>query len=82
MRGAVADRVARRRASFRVVALEGEDAQELYAVVAPTGVPLYTFADIREATEEAAALNVAHASDRGSPEADLAERKIGARPPE
>jgi hypothetical protein len=80
----VADRVARRRPrdSFRVVALEAEDNQELYAVVAPTGVALYTFTDIREATEEAAALNVAHASGRGSSEADRGERKIGARPPE
>jgi hypothetical protein len=64
----VADRFAGQRAfgSFRVVALEADDTQELFAVVDPTGVPLYTFTDIHEATEEAAALNVAHASDRGS----------------
>jgi hypothetical protein len=34
-----------------------DNAEELYAVVNPTGVVLYTFSDIREAVAEAAELN-------------------------
>ena len=54
----------RDRGSFRVLPLETEDGQQLYAVVAPTGVTLYTFADSREAVAEASTLNSALIPDR------------------
>jgi hypothetical protein len=56
----------RDRGSFRVLPLEAENEQQLYAVVAPTGVTLYTFTDVREATAEASALNSARIPDRVS----------------
>ena len=56
----------RDRGSFRVVPLETEIGQQLYAVVAPTGVTLYTFADVREATAEASILNSTRIPDRVS----------------
>ena len=56
----------RDRGSFRVVPLEAENGEQLYAVVAPTGVRLYTFTDVREAAAEASALNSARIPDRVS----------------
>ena len=47
----------RRRGGFRVIPQTDEKGEEVYAVVAPTGVALYTFTDIREAVAEAADLN-------------------------
>jgi hypothetical protein len=51
-------RVQRRRdrGEFRVVRRH-EKGEELYAVIAPSGVALYTFSELREATAEAAELN-------------------------
>jgi hypothetical protein len=57
----------RDRGSFRVILLEAEHGQQLYAVVASTGVTLYTFTDAREASAEALALNSRRIPDRVSP---------------
>jgi hypothetical protein len=61
MESGEAHRVRRRRdrGSFRVVPHEAENEGQVYAVVGPTGVALYTFTDVREATAEASALNSA-----------------------
>jgi hypothetical protein len=56
----------RDRGSFRVVPQEVENGQQLYAVVASTGVTLYTFTDAREATVEASALNSRRIPERVS----------------
>ena len=56
----------RDRGSFRVVPLEAQNGEQLYAVVASTGVTLYTFTDAREATVEASALNSTRIPDRAS----------------
>jgi hypothetical protein len=50
--------------SFRVVPHQTEHEVQLYTVVGPTGVALYTFADIHAATAEASVLNTARVSDR------------------
>jgi hypothetical protein len=55
----------RERGSFCVVPQEAENEEQLYAVVGPTGVALYTFTDVREATAEASALNSTGNPDRG-----------------
>ena len=47
----------RNRGDFRVIPHLNRDGEEVFLVVAPTGVQLYTFEDIREATAEAAELN-------------------------
>jgi len=47
----------RDRGDFRVVPHLNRDGEEVFLLVAPTGVQLYTFEDIREATAEAAELN-------------------------
>jgi hypothetical protein len=47
----------RERGGFHVVPQTADNDEELYAVVNPTGVALYTFSDIREAIAEAAELN-------------------------
>jgi hypothetical protein len=47
----------RDRDSFRVVPEETPSGEQLYAVLGPTGVPLYTFTDIHAAIAEAAELN-------------------------
>jgi hypothetical protein len=52
--------------SFRVVPRETEHERQLYTVVGPTGVALYTFTDIHEAIAEASVLNTARVADRGS----------------
>ena len=57
----------RDRGSFRVVPLEAENGEQLYAVVASTGVTLYTFTDAREASAEALALNSRRIPDLVSP---------------
>ena len=49
----------RDRVTFRVVPQEDSTGEQLFVVVAPTGVALYTFTDIRDATTEAAELNAA-----------------------
>jgi hypothetical protein len=47
-----------RRGEYRVVPqLTGSSGDEVYLVITPTGVPLYTFDDIRDAAGEAAELN-------------------------
>ena len=56
----------RDRDSFRVVPQGAQDTEQVYAVVGPTGVALYTFTNLHEATAEAAALNKASTTDRGS----------------
>jgi hypothetical protein len=50
-------RRSRGRGGFRVVSQADEKGEEVYVVVGPTGVALYTFTDIREAIAEAAELN-------------------------
>jgi hypothetical protein len=52
-------RVQRRRdrGSFRVIRRQDKTGEELYAVVGPSGVALYTFSDLHEANAEAAELN-------------------------
>jgi hypothetical protein len=52
----------RNRGDFLVVRHLSEAGEEVYLLVAPTGVQLYTFEDIREATAEAAELNKARAA--------------------
>jgi hypothetical protein len=52
----------RDRGGFRVALGEGENAEEVYVVVGPTGVELYSFTDIREAIAEAADLNIGRTS--------------------
>ena len=47
----------RDRGDFRVVPHFSRNGDEVYVVVAPTGVQMYTFEDIRAATAEAAELN-------------------------
>jgi len=47
----------RDRGSFRVVPQGADIDEELYAVVSPAGVTLYTFGDLHEAIAEAAELN-------------------------
>lgn len=42
---------------YRVLPENDGKGEMTYAVVTPTGVPLYTFADIRDANAEAAQLN-------------------------
>ena len=42
---------------FRVVPRTGHAGEEIFVVVAPTGIGLYSFADLHDATAEAAALN-------------------------
>ena len=42
--------------------------EKIYAVVGPSGDPLYTFADQRNAFDEAEALNTADARDLDYPE--------------
>jgi hypothetical protein len=56
----------RRRGDFRVVqrVVGGE---ELYVVVGASGVALYTFGDVREATAEAAELNSPNRRNRLKP---------------
>jgi hypothetical protein len=54
----------RDRDSYRVIPQEAEHEQQLYGVVAPTGVTLYTFTDVREAIAEASALNSAPSGRR------------------
>ena len=49
----------RDRDSFRVVPQEAATGEQLYAVVGPTGVALYTFTDVHAAIAEAAELNAA-----------------------
>jgi hypothetical protein len=51
--------------SFRVVPHQTEHDAQLYTVVGPSGVALYTFTDIHAATAEASVLNTARVSDRG-----------------
>ena len=53
----------RYRDSFRVVPQEAKNETQLYAVLGPTGVALYTFTDLREAIAEASALNSARIPD-------------------
>jgi hypothetical protein len=73
METGTAHRVRRRdRGSFCVVPQEAENEEQLYAVVAPTGVTLYTFTDVREATAEASALN-----SGGNPDRRLTGRVVG-----
>jgi hypothetical protein len=50
--------------AFRVVPQLGRDGEKVLLLVAPTGVALYTFADIRDATAEALGPD-----ERGSQEA-------------
>jgi hypothetical protein len=59
MNRATAHAVPRRRdrGSFRVIPREADHNEELYAVVNPNGVTLYTFSDIQEAITEVAELN-------------------------
>jgi hypothetical protein len=40
----------------------GDARQQEYMVLAPTGVALYSFADLRAAAEEAAELNAGHSA--------------------
>jgi hypothetical protein len=47
----------RNRGDFRVVPHRNRNGEEVYLVVAPTGVQLWWFQDIRDATAEAAELN-------------------------
>ena len=49
------------RGGFRVIPRENEDGEEVWVVVGPSGVALYSFIDVREATAEAAELNSAQA---------------------
>jgi hypothetical protein len=51
----------RGRGGFRVIPRENDNGEEVYVVVGPTGVALYSFTDIREASAEAAELNSAQA---------------------
>ena len=44
--------------AFRVIPLSAGNGEEIYVVVGPTGVGLYTFTDLRVATAEAAELNL------------------------
>jgi hypothetical protein len=47
-----------RHGEYRVIPqLIGGSGAEVYLVVSPTGVPLYTFDDMRDAAAEAAVLN-------------------------
>jgi hypothetical protein len=52
---------ARSRGSFRVVPGVGNGGEEIFVVVAPTGVSLYSFTDLHDATTEAATLNASRA---------------------
>jgi hypothetical protein len=45
------------RSSFRVIRRQDTTGEELYAVVGPSGVALYTFTDLRAANAEVAELN-------------------------
>jgi hypothetical protein len=45
------------RVGFWVLPQRDAAGEESYVVVGPTGVPLYTFTDVRDAIEEAAELN-------------------------
>jgi hypothetical protein len=45
-------------AAFRVIPQHSGHGEEVYVVVSPTGVGLYTFTDLRLATAEAAELNL------------------------
>ena len=45
-------------AAFRVIPQHTGSGEEVYVVVSPTGVGLYTFTDLRLATAEAAELNL------------------------
>jgi len=51
------------RASFRVVP-QRDGGEEVFLIVAPTGVALYSFTDLHAATSEAAALNTTSRRDR------------------
>jgi hypothetical protein len=53
----------RDRGEFRVIQRH-EKGEELYAVIGPSGVALYTFSDLRDATAEAAILNTPSQLDR------------------
>ena len=44
--------------AFRVIPQHSGSGEEVYVVVSPTGVGLYTFTDLRLATAEAAELNL------------------------
>jgi hypothetical protein len=44
--------------AFRVVPQHAGGGEQVYIVVSPTGVELYTFTDLRVATAEAAELNL------------------------
>ena len=46
------------RGAFRVIPLSVGNGEEIYVVVGPTGIGLYTFTDLRVATAEAAELNL------------------------
>ena len=45
-------------AAYRVIPQHSGNGEEVYVVVSPTGVGLYTFTDLRLATAEAAELNL------------------------
>jgi hypothetical protein len=45
------------RGGFRVIPRENDIGEEVYVLVGPTGVALYTFTDVSDATREAAELN-------------------------
>ena len=47
----------RQSGGYHVVQEENEAGETLHVVVAPTGVALYSFTDVHDATAEAAALN-------------------------
>jgi len=44
--------------AFRVIPQHNGSGEEVYVVVSPSGVGLYTFTDLRLATAEAAELNL------------------------
>jgi hypothetical protein len=44
--------------AFRVIPQNAVTGEEIYVVVSPAGVGLYTFTDLRVATAEAAELNL------------------------
>jgi hypothetical protein len=46
------------REAFRVIPQRNRNGEEVYVVVSPAGVGLYTFTDLRVATAEAAELNL------------------------
>jgi hypothetical protein len=56
----------RQRGGFRVVMQLNDVGEEIYVVVSPTDVPMYSFTDVRDASAEAAALNIAAVFAHGS----------------